>query len=172
MSQMTVDVPARGRKWKIGALVRDGDTLYRVTGDPVHYHEDCAASQKVAIAQELPADWQCVQRLLAIMQHVRTTGTPTPESSGARNGGAAPYPADAMREPEVLWEARRRVDSYAPSPHIYIRGDVVIYVESVYDGRPIMTWVRDQALADEARSLIASGPSLTRYPAVRVRVSG
>ena len=37
----TLTVPERNRKWRVGALVRDGANLYRVSSGPIRYHEDC-----------------------------------------------------------------------------------------------------------------------------------
>lgn len=162
----TIDVPARGRKWVTGAIVRDAtDTLYRVVGAPIRYHEDCLPMQRVREVRVPPADWVAVARLLAIMELLRATGTPTSERSVRP---AAPYPTDATGE-ALKWEARREANSYAAFPRIDVRGDVLRYVEPIYDDEPIITWLRDSALADEARALIAQNPSLSRYPSALVR---
>jgi hypothetical protein len=168
----TVDVPARGRKWVTGALVRDRatQTLYRVAGKPVRYHEDCLSMQRVSKVRELPAEWQATMRLLAIMDQVRSTGTHTPSSRGAYG-----RPAEQVAEQPVVsgesmrWEARQDAQSYASYPTIEIRGDMLCYVEPIYDDSPTVVWLRDAALAEEARALIAAKPSLCRYPAVHVR---
>lgn len=166
----TVDVPVRGKKWRMGALLREGNRLYRVSSGPIHYHEDCLPMQRVSTVRALPPDWQAAMRLLAIMDQVEMEGTHTPESRGAygpRAEQVAPLPA--VSGEGVRWEARRDAESYASYDWIEVYGDVLRCVRPMYDDSPVITWLCDSALADEARALIATRPSLTRYPAVWVR---
>lgn len=160
-----VSVPARGRKWVADALVRDGRTLFRVVGKPIHYHEDCLAMQEVSQVRKVPEDWQRVSRLLEIMDLLKTTGYST-SSRSVRP--VAPYPTDVVGD-AVRWTARDDPNSYAQFPYLDVRGDVLLYVEPIYDDEPIVGWLRDQALADEARELISHKPSLAKYPCVSVR---
>jgi hypothetical protein len=167
----TIEVPARGRKWRIGALVRDSDTheLYRVGGNPMHFHEDCLPVQKVSKVRDIPDEWRGVLRLLAIMEQVRTQGCHTPESRGA-DAGTATASCPPMPDP-VQWEARREPQSRASFPRLVVSGDTLSYIEPIYDDSPIVTWLADAALAKEARDLIARKLSLCRYEQVRVRQS-
>lgn len=164
----TITVPGRRKKWVTGALVRDqhGHELYRVTGAPRHYHEDCLADQKVSKVREVPEDWQRVVRLMGIMEQVRTSGMHTPASRGGYEQQPVPATNGA---PVARWEARRDASSYASYPTIEARADVLVYCQPIYDDSPVVTWLRDAALADEVRALIATQPSLCKYPAVSVR---
>ena len=171
-STKTIDVPAPGRKWISGALVRDRATnaLYRVTGKPARYHDDAPPVQRVTKVRDLPPEWRSAIRMLEIMGKVRSTGMHTPSSRGAYG-----LPSDRIRDmpdtagDSVEWVARQDEKSYASYPFIEVHGDLLRVVEPIYDDSPIVVWLRDAALADEARSLIAAKPSLTRYPSVSVR---
>lgn len=165
MPPKTIDVPSRGRKWRTGAFVRDGLKLYRVAGPPKLYHEDRLPMQRVTKVRQPPANWQRVVRLMEILQHVETTGTHTPESRGADDSAQA---VPTTPRDRVTWEARERQDSYASYPRLYVSGDVLRFVRPIYDDMPIVTWIQDPALADEARVLISSGATLWQFPLVRV----
>ena len=164
-----IDVPAPGRKWVTGALVRDGLTLYRVTGRPVRYHEDCLPMQRVAKVRQPPEGWTGLCRLLAIMEEVRVRGTHTPGFRGAiPNQPGEECPRADGREC-LRWTAQEDEMSSASYPRIEVRGDILRFVRPLYDDAPIITWLHSADLASEARALIGRSPSLTRYPHVRVR---
>lgn len=168
----TIDVPQRGRRWVKDALVRDRTTrtLYRVASLPVYYHEDALPVQRVVKVRQLPADWQKLLRLLAIMDRVRTEGLHTPGSRGAYG-----RPADQVGESPATtgagaeWEAREDAHSYAAYPRLRAAGDVLTVVAPNSDDAPTVVWLRDAELAAEAAALIATAPRLTAYPAVNVR---
>jgi hypothetical protein len=166
----TIDVPARGRKWVIGALVLDSasNDLYRVAGKPIRYHEDCLPSQKVTKVRDVPEEWQAVRRLLAIMEQVKADGTHTPASRGAHGLPKAQVAERPMMPDAVQWEARRDERSYASYPRLHVSGEHLSYVESIYDDAPIVTWLTDATLAEEARGLIARKLSLCQYPLVHI----
>jgi hypothetical protein len=165
----TIEVPARGRKWTAGTIVRDGVNIYRVSpGRPRHYHEDCLAVQSVTAVRNVPAEWAAVTRLLAIMDAVKTSGSHTPSSRGA-SADKRVAECPAMTAPITAWEARQEERSYANYPKLAVSGDVLRVAVPVYDDTPVVVWLQDSALAAEAIALIASNPRLTMYPTARVR---
>ena len=167
--KQTIDVPQRGKKWRLGALVRDGRDLYRVASAPIRYHEDCLPMQKVTRVRKPPEDWTRAMRLLEIMEHVRQTGTHTPHSRGASAGRpTAPLPPAAASA--ARWEAREDAHSYASYPSIEARSDgVLVYCQPNYDDSPVVTWLQDGDLAFEAAEIMAFAPKLTAFPQARVR---
>lgn len=166
--QKTVDVPGRGRRWVTGAFVRDGRTLYRVSGKPVRYHEDALPLQPVSAVRKKPSDWIDIERLFAVMDDLEATGTPTPLSRNAsetRPGSPIPPTSGTRR---AGWGAREDATPYASFPSIEVRGDVVVFFRPIYDDSPVVTWKQDAALADEVYEIILRSPNLARYPRVRV----
>lgn len=163
-----IDVPGWGKRWTAGSLVRDGNTLYRVgAGRPVRYHEDCLPVQRASVVRDPPADWMAAQRLIAIMNLVRHSGTHTPGSRGAVPGQpTAPYPP---LERAITWERRERRSSYASYPEIRVSGATIVCIWPVYDDSPVVVWLSDQTLSAEAAALIAVRPDLTRYPSITAR---
>lgn len=171
MTIYTVHVPARCRKWRTHALLRDYDgTLYRVGAGPARmYHEDCPLVQSVHPVPNPPADWQACKRLLAIMRQVKETGMHVPGSRCAHDlppeRVAAPPAHDGMR---AHWEAVDDAASLASWPWMEICADTVYCVWPRYDETPVEAWLTDPALAEEARGLCAQSPSMTQYPKVSV----
>lgn len=167
-----IDVPERGRRWVMGALVRDGMTLYRIAGKPVRYHSDALPMQRVAKVRDIPESWQVTQRIVEIMEMVRRDGLHTPDSRGVTASDPG-QPAPRVEGEKVQWLAREERNSYASYPYIEVCGDRLLYVEPIYDDAPIVKWMVSAELAEEARKLIAQTPDLTRYPSVHVHtVSG
>lgn len=166
-----VYVPGRGQRWRTGALVRasDDDRLYRVTSAPFVVAEDSPRAQRVAAVREPPPEYRDAVRLREIAAAVRARGMHTPESRGAVGAPAAavaPMPEGAMAG-AAEYEYRR--DRYHHLvPYLRVAGDILQYVEPQMDDAPVVIWLRDAALAAEARTLIARRPTMLLWPRASV----
>ena len=160
------DAPGYRRAWVRGAIVRDdAGTLWRVTGRPVRYHEDCPSMSPVSRVRETPPEWRGMQRVLAIVDHVR---------AAARAGSPDVADRDAWRAattdiaPATV-SLRRDAQSLATPPAISAAGEYVSYREPRYDDEPIVVVVRQPEMAAEITAIAATNPTLLRYPLARIR---
>lgn len=167
------NVPAEGKKWVKGTLLRDRDTgdLVKVApGRTVHYHGDRLAVQRVTAVRSVPESYAAARRLVSIIEGTLADGAHTPESRGASASAHPAAPAPTTDAEAQTWTAQRDRNSLASYPTVTVRGDVVTAMRPVYDDSPVVAWVEDATLAEEVRTLIGQTPSLCRYPEVTVTI--
>ncbi|HVA29625.1 MAG TPA: hypothetical protein VNF68_15690 [Candidatus Baltobacteraceae bacterium] len=162
----TARYTATGR-FSMGAIIADGENLYRVVTRGRRYHEDVGEAIYGVEPIEATPEWIATCRLRSAIDEVLKRGTHTPGSRHLigtdRVGVCVP-----VQPVTAKWTYRCSAKSLASGDDLVVRGDVVEVLQPNYDDAASNAWLWDANLASVLTDAIALAPEPIYYTTARV----